>query len=148
MVPRCWAISSDGMRSSSSCFAGVEAEDQRITPHDPDNSVQGSAVGLKLLAESWLDVSPKTFLSLDASYGTAFQEYWSLARIGRRLGPKLSLGLEGGAQGNEEYEAGRAGGFVRLNLSGIETTLSSGFAGNYLEDEPSGYLSLGLYRAF
>jgi hypothetical protein len=129
-------------------FAGVEAEDQQITPHDPDNSVQGSAVGLKLLAESWLDVSPKTFLSLDASYGTAFQEYWSLARIGRRLGPKLSLGLEGGAQGNEEYDAGRAGGFVRLNLGGIEMTLSSGFTGNYLEDEPSGYVSLGLYRAF
>lgn len=39
-------------------FAGVEAEDQRISPHDPDNSVQGSAVGLKLQAESWFDVSP------------------------------------------------------------------------------------------
>jgi hypothetical protein len=31
-------------------FAGIEAEDQRITPRDPDNSVQGSAVGLKLQA--------------------------------------------------------------------------------------------------
>ena len=27
-------------------FAGVEAEDQRIVPHDPNNSVQGSALGL------------------------------------------------------------------------------------------------------
>ena len=99
-------------------FAGIEAEDQQITPHDPDNSVQGSAVGLKLQAESWLDVSPTTFLSLDASYGTAFQEYWSLARIGYRVGPRLSLGLEGGALGNEEYDAGRGGGFVRLNSAG------------------------------
>jgi cellulose biosynthesis protein BcsS len=105
-------------------------------------------VGLKLLAESWLDVSPMTFISLDASYGTDFREYWSLARIGRRLRPKLSLGLEGGAQGNEEYNAGRAGGFVRLNLRGIAMTISSGFTGNYLEAEPSGCLSLGLYRAF
>jgi len=31
-------------------FAGIEAEDQRITPRDPDNSVQGRAVGLKLQA--------------------------------------------------------------------------------------------------
>jgi hypothetical protein len=129
-------------------FAGIEAEDQRITPRDPENSVQGSAVGLKLQAESWLDVSPATYLSLDASYGTAFREYWSLARIGYRIGPRLSLGLEGGALGNEEYDAGRGGGFVRLNLQGIEMTLSSGFTRNYLEDEPSGYVSLGLHRAF
>jgi Cellulose biosynthesis protein BcsS len=129
-------------------FAGIEAEDQQITPRDPANSVQGSAVGLKLQAESWLDISPATYLSLDAAYGTAFQEYWSLARIGYRIGPRLSLGLEGGALGNEEYDAGRGGGFVRLNLQGIEMTLSSGFTGNYLEDAPSGYVSLGLYRAF
>jgi hypothetical protein len=44
--------------------------------------VQGSAIGLKLQAESWLDVSPTMFVSFDAAYGTAFQEYWSLARLG------------------------------------------------------------------
>jgi hypothetical protein len=97
-------------------FAGVEAEDQSITPRDPENSVQGSAVGLKLAAESWLDLSPLWFLSVDASYGTAFQQYWSLARAGYRLSPRFSLGLEGGALGNEEYDAGRGGRFVKANL--------------------------------
>jgi hypothetical protein len=29
-------------------FAGIEAEDQHIVPHDPNNSVQGSALGLRL----------------------------------------------------------------------------------------------------
>ncbi|MGH6825112.1 cellulose biosynthesis protein BcsS [Methyloceanibacter sp.] len=129
-------------------FAGVEAEDQRISPRDPANSVQGNAVGLKLAAESWLDVSPRWFLSVDASYGTAFQQYWSLARAGYRLGPRFSLGIEGGALGNEEYDAGRGGGFLRADLHAIELTLSGGFTGNYLEDEPSGYMSLGVYRAF
>ena len=43
-------------------FAGVEAEDQSITPRDLENSVQGGAVGLKLAAESWLDLSPLWFL--------------------------------------------------------------------------------------
>ena len=114
-------------------FAGVEAEDQSINPRDPDNAVQGSAVGLKLVAESWLDVSPLWFLSADAAYGTAFQQYWSLARVGRRFGPRLSLGLEGGALGNEEYNAGRGGGFVRADLRAVELTLSGGFTGNYLE---------------
>ena len=129
-------------------FAGVEGEDQRISPRDPNNSVQGSAVGLKLQAESWFDLSPLWFLSADAAYGTAFQEYWSLARVGYRIGPRLALGLEGGALGNEEYNAGRGGGFMRANLRAIEVTLSGGFTGNYLEDEPSGYVSLGVYRAF
>jgi hypothetical protein len=129
-------------------FAGIEAEDQHITPHDPNNAVQGSELGLELLAETWLDISPALFLSADASYGTAFQDYWSLARLGYRLRPKLSLGVEGGALGNEEYDAGRGGGFVRLDCGVAEVTLAGGFTGNYLEDEPSGYVSLGLYRAF
>ena len=69
-------------------------------------------------------------------------------RAGFRIRPKLSLGLEGGVLGNEEYDAGRGGGFVRVNFRALEATLAAGFTGNYLEDDPSGYVSLGLYRAF
>jgi hypothetical protein len=29
-----------------------------------------------------------------------------------------------------------------------EFTLSGGFTGNYLEDDPSGYVALGIYRSF
>jgi hypothetical protein len=54
------------------------------------------------------------------------------------LTPRFSLGLEGGALGNEEYDAGRGGGFARVNLRAMEVTLSGGFTGNYLEDRPSG----------
>lgn len=129
-------------------FAGIEGEDQRIVPHDPNNSVQGTELGLRLQAEAWRDLSERTFLSLDASYGTAFQEYWSLLRLGYRLTPRFSLGLEGGALGNEEYAAGRGGGFARVIFREMEVTLSGGFTGNYLEDQPSGYVALGIYRPF
>ena len=61
---------------------------------------------------------------------------------------RLSLGLEGGALGNEEYDAGRGGGFVRGNFRVMEVTLSGGFTGNYLEDDQSFYVALGLYRPF
>jgi hypothetical protein len=30
----------------------------------------------------------------------------------------------------------------------MEATLSGGFTGNYLEDDPSAYVALGLYRPF
>lgn len=129
-------------------YAGIEAEDQRIEPRDPNNSVQGTEVGLRLTAETWYDIAPRWFLSADASYGTAFQEYWSLARVGFRIRPKLSLGVEGGALGNEEYDAGRGGGFIRVNFTRLEATLSGGFTGDYLMDDPSGYVALGIYRTF
>ena len=127
-------------------FAGIEAEDQHIVPHDPNNSVQGSALGLRLQAESWLDLSEKT-VSLrrrNLRHGVS----GILVAGPARVRPRLSLGLEGGALGNEEYDAGRGGGFVRVNFRDFETTLSGGFTGNYLEDDPSFYLSLGLYRPF
>jgi hypothetical protein len=129
-------------------FAGVEGEDQDISPRDPDNAVQGTAFGARFVAEAWYEFSPRWFASADAAYGTAFQQYWSRGRLGRRFGPRLSLGIEGGALGNEEYDAGRGGGFARFDLGGLQITAAGGFSGNYLEDEPSGYVSLGVYRAF
>jgi hypothetical protein len=129
-------------------FAGFEAEDQNISPHDPNNAVQGSEIGLWLATENWLDISEKIYLSVDASYGTAFQEYCALSRLGFRVRPRLALGFEGGALGNEEYNAGKGGGFVRFNLRETEFTLSGGFTGNYLEDLPSSYVALGVYRTF
>ncbi|MGB6701348.1 cellulose biosynthesis protein BcsS [Methyloceanibacter sp.] len=54
-------------------FAGVEAEDQSITPRDSENSVQGGAVGLKLAAESWLDLSPLWFLGAWRGRAIAFR---------------------------------------------------------------------------
>jgi Cellulose biosynthesis protein BcsS len=129
-------------------FAGLESNSQAITPRDPNNDVQGSRLGLRLQAEGWYDISPRLYLSTDIAYGTAFESYRTLTRLGFRVKPKLSLGIEGGAHGNAEYDAGRGGGFARVNLYKTEVTLSGGFTGSYLEDEPSGYVALGLYRAF
>ena len=68
--------------------------------------------------------------------------------MGFRVRPRLALGLEGGTLGNEEYNAGKGGGFVRLDVRDIEFTLSGGFTGDYLEDDPSSYVELGIYRTF
>jgi hypothetical protein len=88
--------------------------------------VQGSALGLRLQQETWLDISPRFYLSADASYGTAFQEYCALSRLGFRATHRFALGLEGGALGNEEYDAGRAGGFLRLNFRAANSRSQAG----------------------
>jgi hypothetical protein len=62
-------------------FAGIEAEDQHIVPHDPNNSVQGSAVGLRLQAESWFDLSERLFISADAGSAIASA---SVGRLGSK----------------------------------------------------------------
>jgi hypothetical protein len=129
-------------------FVGVEAVDQAISPFDPGNTVQGTEVGMRLTLETWTDISERWFLSADGSYGTAFQEYWQLTRLGCRLGSVWSVGLEGGVLGNQEYDAGRGGAFVRSAFDAFEATLSGGFTGDYLLSEPSGYVAFGLYRKF
>lgn len=129
-------------------YAGIEAVDQAITPFDPNNSVQGTELGLRLTLETWTDISDRWFLSADGAYGSAFQEYWQLTRIGCRLGPIFAVGLEGGVLGNQEYDAGRGGAFVRGKFEVFEATVSGGFTGDYLLSDPSGYLAFGLYRKF
>ncbi|ODA67168.1 hypothetical protein A7A08_01914 [Methyloligella halotolerans] len=135
-------------RMTVKLFAGGEYQEQLISPYDPGNSVQGDASGVRLQAETWFDVSPRSFVSVDASYGSAFDEYWGLARYGYRYTPKLTLGLEGGPLGNREYDGGRGGAFVRLEVLKTQLTLSGGVTGDYLESRGSGYVALNVYRNF
>ena len=63
-------------------FAGPEVEDQQIQPSDPDNTVQATELGLRLTAKTWYEIAARWPASADASYGSAFEAYWNLARIG------------------------------------------------------------------
>lgn len=129
-------------------FAGAEYQEHVIVPFDPGNAVQGDASGVRLQAESWLALSPRSFVSIDAAYGSAFDEYWGLARYGYRFRPKLTFGVEGGPFGNREYDGGRGGAFLQLQLRQMQLTVSGGMTGDYLESKGSGYLALNIYRNF
>ncbi|MEM8575965.1 MAG: cellulose biosynthesis protein BcsS [Pseudomonadota bacterium] len=129
-------------------FIGMEAVDQAVSPFDPGNAIQGTELGLRLTLETWTDISDLWFLSADGGYGTAFQEYWQLSRIGYRLGSVFAVGAEGGILGNQEYDAGRVGGFIRGTFNAVEATVSAGFSGEYLLGDPGGYASVNLYRKF
>lgn len=135
-------------RLTTKLFVGAEYQEQVIAPFDPGNSVQGARSGVRLQAETWFDLAPRSFISADASYGSAFDEYWGLVRYGYRLRPKLTLGLEGGPLGNREYDGGRGGAFLRFELLQTQLTLSGGITGDYLETTGSGYVALNVYRNF
>lgn len=129
-------------------YLGVQTEEHRLTPNDLGNPVRGEATGAKAAIESWFDLGPNAWVSADASYTTAFDEYRGSLRAGRRLGPRVAIGLEGSALGNAAYDEGRGGGFIELRFGKTAMTISGGVSGDYLEHEPSGYAAIGLYRAF
>jgi Cellulose biosynthesis protein BcsS len=94
-------------------FGGLTVEGQRATPSNAV-AARGIKYGGKGAVESWLDLSDRTWLSVDASVGSARRTFTGRARFGWRAFPGLSIGPEAAVGGNDGDGAGRAGGFARF----------------------------------
>lgn len=129
-------------------YGGIAWEDHDLSPFDPANSVNGAEAGAIGQLEIWRNLGPSGFASLDASYSGAYGGYYAQGRLGRRIGPWMSAGLEAAALGNEEYDGGRGGAFLRFHLGELDLTLSGGAAGEIYGDDIGGYVSVGFYRRF
>lgn len=129
-------------------FAGVVDQEHSISPHDPRNAVQGNDFGAGLALESWLDIGSSAWAQFDAFGSNSFDTYSVHGRLGKRILPRLAVGVEAGAVGNLEYDAVKVGAFARFWLKGTELTLSGGATGAYPLGDPTGYMALSFYRAF
>jgi hypothetical protein len=116
-------------------FLGASYTDHRIVPQDVFNSVSGSEVGVVADVEVWTDINDATWISLGASYSTAFSSYSAHVAAGYRVLPELSLGLEAGAFGNESLNAGRVGPLLKWDTPYGELTAAAGVSGDY--EDPS-----------
>lgn len=114
-------------------FAGATFDGHLLDPFDEGNPVNGAATGAKVVLESWLNLSPSAWLQLDGAYATAHAGYTTRARIGWRATRSISVGLEGGAFGNEASQSGRGGAFVRYEWLAGELSLSGGVSGDIAE---------------
>jgi hypothetical protein len=74
-------------------YAGAAYEDHDISPLDPANAVSGDEAGFLGQLAVWRNLGPSGFVSFDASYSSAFDSHFALAKLGRRFAPKLSAGL-------------------------------------------------------
>ena len=101
-------------------FAGFTAADRQIRPDDPETVIQGPGLGGKMALETWWNLGDAAWTSVDLSWGSLYQSYAARARLGWRLTPALSVGLEAGATGNIECDIVRAGAFVRYELASGE----------------------------
>lgn len=111
-------------------FAGVTQQWHRITPLDIENSVQGGKLGFKGALETWLRIGETAFVQTDLHWAQAFETYSARIRGGYRLTPAWSVGMEAGATGNATYDAGRIGGFARLDWNFGEASISVGAVGD------------------
>jgi hypothetical protein len=91
-------------------------------------TLDGSGAGAKAVLETWWNVTDRTWLSTDLSLGSLHDAYGARVRLGWRLFPAFSLGLEGGAAGALGTDVVRAGGFARYEWATGEVSFSGGLA--------------------
>ncbi len=148
---------------TAKAFAGVAIIGHNISPVDPENIAIGDEMGAKAALEFWLNVGPDAFASLDLGWSTAHDTRSARSRIGYRMSPRFSVGLEAGinidAQGDCDLgwsdaadcdgqfqfdtanttllDFSRGGGFVRYEWDGGEISASAGVAGGIIGSRDS-----------
>jgi hypothetical protein len=101
------------------------------TDHESDRPSSlplGFEVGGKGVAEVWWNVTDQVWTSADLSWSSLHSEYGSRVRLGWRLWPELSSGIEGGSAGTIDHDIARFGGFLRYEWATGELSLSAGLA--------------------
>lgn len=149
---------------TAKAFAGVSTLGHAIAPLDPENAVIGDDIGFKGVLELWLDIGSVGYASLDMSWNTAHDTRSARSRLGARLSPKMSAGIEAwldidaqsecdlgwetrGAcarqvsYADEETELlddTRAGLFLRYEWDGGEISASVGVSGRSFQNSGDG----------
>lgn len=96
-------------------FLGVDYQDYDLTPNDPRNKVNGSEAGFKVAGDFTSAYGSPFYWNLHGSYSTAFDTYWTQARIGYDAG-RFVIGPEVVAMGSKGFDARRVGGFLALRF--------------------------------
>lgn len=107
-------------------FTGFSAANHQLMPVDVDNSVWGLDHGFKSMLEAWLDMTERSWASLDLVWSSAHDAYASRLRFGFTIWPELSLGVEAGAAGSADYDHRRGGAFVRYTWESGEISAAGG----------------------
>ena len=121
----------EGDNYSANLLLGVNAINHMLSAIDPSNSVQGTAFGLKVRADAWINPTPQTLLYGEAEYSTAFRTYFAKAKFGYDVAQpqQVFIGPMVAASGNERYDQWRVGAHVtQLKIGKINMDFSAGYA--------------------
>ena len=107
-------------------LGGVTVTDRHA--RDPQLALEGTDLGGKGVLEAWWTITDQAWASADVSWSSAQMDYGSRVRLGWRLWPELSAGLEGGSTGTWERDIARVGAFLRYEWIVGEVSISGGLA--------------------
>jgi Cellulose biosynthesis protein BcsS len=119
-------------------FAGASFVVDAVSPVDPYATWTGTFEGAKVVVEAWYNINPSLWTAIDLDYATIAHSYRARARIGWRVLPHWSIGLDAGARrfrdtgarligdGYENVIAVRIGGLLRYDWDGGEVSLTVG----------------------
>lgn len=111
---------------TAKAFVGASVISHEISPNDTETIAIGDETGIKGVIELWLNIGESGWGSLDLSWASAHDTRAARARLGYRLWPKLSVGLEAGinvdAQGECRVKAEATGecGYVERDGDKIQ----------------------------
>lgn len=114
-----------------------------------DDLINGMDWGPKASFEIWLNMGTDAYASFDANYTTAFDTYSSHLRLGYRVLPTVSGGIEAAINGNAKNQDYRGGLFVRYEWLSGEVALAGGFLssdlGNVLDQSFYGTFNYAMH---
>ncbi len=103
-------------------FAGASFVVDTVSPADPNATWTGTFEGAKIVAEAWYNINPSLWTAIDLNYTTIAQTHGARTRVGWRVLPHWSIGLDAGARrfddGYENVLAARIGALVRYEWNG------------------------------
>jgi hypothetical protein len=113
-------------------FAGAAMLDRQIEPDDPVARIRGTDLGGKAALETWLNLGDRAWAAVDLSWASLHQDYSGRLRLGWRLTPGLSSGIEVGAVGNFDADVLRTAAFLRYETASGEVSLTAGVSNDTL----------------
>ncbi len=148
---------------TTKAFIGVAQIDHQVFPFDHGNIVQGTNFGAKGVLEFWLNMGDHAWGSLDLSWSQAHNTRSARSRVGFKVLPSLSLGLEAAinVDAQAEYKLTdevlshrsttfdfiRVGGFARMDWYGGEISSSAGLLGDFTHNQ-SPYVTVNWLKQF
>jgi hypothetical protein len=111
-------------------FSGFAGPDFRKLPDSNITTVRGYETGFKVRGSVETDDAAQFVGNIHAEYSTAFESYWTRARVGYNLKGFL-IGPEGTLVGNDSFRAQRAGAFLTIPLAELGHSTELTVAGGY-----------------
>ena len=129
-------------------YAGLDLQDHRLKPVDPESELRGGDVGLRAAFELWMQPTATTMIAIDGSASTIVGSYAIHAAAGMRLFDRFYAGPEVQAFSSDGYLQRRIGIHVTsFKLNDLEWSAAAGYATDS-NDRESAYMRLGVSRRY